>query len=286
MKTSVLTQHPRNHATGRLIAEGCALGLNVEVVAPYECRVHWPLTEETKRFDLTLNRLSSIEDESFVKTLMNWPVWGRQVNAWEIRQKLWDKTRQALWMAEHDWPCLPFFTHRGPLTPNDPYWRAFAKRYAAPFGWVLKMNRGQRGVGVHFMKTENELFSWLETLWRMGDQDFFVQPCVPPGIEYRVTTLGQKVWAVLERKSVHGVANFAQGGEARELTLSEWPAELKSLVELITAHPVADVLSLDILISPAGPVISDINTVPGLEQLEAVTGRNFAHDLWKSLLKD
>lgn len=146
------------------------------------------------------------------------------------------------------------------------------------------MNRGQRGVGVHFLATEDELLKWCETLWRMGDQDFLIQPRVAPGPEYRITLLGQKVWAVLERSSAKALANFAQGGEARELPLAEWPVELKRLIEQITARPVAHVLSLDVLKSAHGPVISDINTVPGFEQLEAVTGRNFAGDLLKVVL--
>jgi glutathione synthase/RimK-type ligase-like ATP-grasp enzyme len=215
---------------------------------------------------------------------MNWPVWGQQVNAWEIRQTLWDKTRQSLWMAQQQWPLLPFFTHRGSLSAEDPAWRAFHDQHLTPDGWVLKMNRGQRGVGVHFLKTEMELLSWCETLWRMGDQDFLIQPRVAQGPEYRITLLGQKVWAVLKRSSDKAVANFAQGGEARELLFTEWPFELKRLIDQITARPVAQVLSLDILMSAHGPVISDINTVPGFEQLEAVTGRNFAGDLLKGLL--
>ncbi len=280
MKVALLTQHPNNHASRRLLAE-CP---EMQVIIPTDCRVYWPLQVMTPRFDLTLNRVASIADESFVKTLMNWPVWGRQANAWEIRQTLWDKTRQSLWMAQHAWPALPFFTHRGQLTQNDPFWRTFCDEHQTRDGWVLKMNRGQRGVGVHFLRTENELLSWLETLWRMGDQDFFVQPRVPQGPEYRITLLGQKVWAVLERSSEQAVANFAQGGWAHELASHKWPVELKRLVDQITARPVADVLSLDVLISAQGPVISDLNTVPGFEQLEAVTGRNFAGDLIKSLL--
>jgi hypothetical protein len=280
MKVALLTQHPNNHASRRLLAELPSL----QVLSPYECRVHWPLHDFTPRFDLTLNRIASIEDESFMKSLMNWPVWGQQVNAWEIRQTLWDKTRQSLWMAQQQWPLLPFFTHRGTLSAEDPAWRAFHDQHLTPDGWVLKMNRGQRGVGVHFLKTEMELLSWCETLWRMGDQDFLIQPRVAQGPEYRITLLGQKVWAVLKRSSDKAVANFAQGGEARELLFTEWPFELKRLIDQITARPVAQVLSLDILMSAHGPVISDINTVPGFEQLEAVTGRNFAGDLLKGLL--
>jgi glutathione synthase/RimK-type ligase-like ATP-grasp enzyme len=96
--------------------------------------------------------------------------------------------------------------------------------------------------------------------------------------------LGQKVWAVLERSSEQAVANFAQGGSAREIPVSKWTPGLKHLIDQITGRPVADVLSLDVLMSAHGPVVSDINTVPGFEQLEAVTGRNFAGDLRKVLL--
>lgn len=280
MKVALLTQHPGNHACQRLLAELPTL----QVIVPETCRIQWPLLDATPRFDLTFNRIASVASESFTTTLMNWPVWGRQVNTWEIRQTLWDKTRQSLWMAQESWPALPFFTHRGQLERTDAGWRAFHDQHKTSEGWVLKMNRGQRGVGVHFLKTESELLAWLETLWRMGDQDFFVQPRVPQGPEYRITLLGQKVWAVLERSSHEARANYAQGGEARELPHQEWPAELRPLIERITARPVADVLSLDVLLSAQGPVISDINSVPGFQQLESVTGRNFAGDLIRGLL--
>lgn len=277
--------HPATHAVRRLREEALTRGIALTLQNPQLCRVSWPPVATTPHFDLTLNRIASVEGDAFLETLMRWPVWGRQVNAWEIRQKLWDKSRQALWMSERDWPALPFFVHRGPLTTQDAAWRRFADAHASGKGWVLKMNRGQRGVGVHFLASEGELMGWLETLRRMGDQDFLVQPWLPVEKEYRVTLLGQRVWGVLERKGMGLAANFAQGGEARELTKAHWPVELTSLIQRMTQGPVADLLSIDILMSPETLVVSDINTTPGFEQLEAVTGRNLAADLWAHLIQ-
>jgi hypothetical protein len=280
-KFALLTLHPSGHAARRLVEEASALKLELSVLNPMNVAVTWPSTSSVN-FEKTLNRVSSVEGSEFLFTSMRLPHWGRQYNAWSLREALWDKSRQALWLSEQGIASLPFFSFRGAMSADNKSWRAFAAAHQTNNGWVLKMNRGQRGVGVHFLKTEAELMGWLETLWRMGDQDFIVQSHWQASAEYRVTVLAGKLWAVLKREG-EGKANFAQGGEAQEIKLSEGPRELSKLVEQLAALN-ADYLSIDILQGPRGLVVNDVNTTPGFEQLEAVTGRNFAQDLWKTLV--
>lgn len=279
MRICLLTQHPETFSSRRLLEEAKRLGA-VTVLDPLRVRIARPAHVES--FDLTLNRVAAVEADSFLATLLQLPQWGRQSNAWETRQQLWDKTRQALWLEARGLPFVPFFAHRGPLTPQDPDWRAFAEAHASERGWVLKVNRGLRGIGVHFIADTRELFAWLETFYRLGDQDFLVQPRLAPGPEFRLTLLGTEVWALLERTGSAGPANFAQGGSARELASP--PAELRALVERLSALRLADLACLDILVGPQGPLVSDVNLVPGFEQLEAVTGRNLGRAYLGQLL--
>lgn len=279
MRICLLSQYPGTFSNLRLCEEAQKRGELVRT-DPLSVRIAYPGGAEA--FDLTLNRIASVEDDSFLWTLMELPSWGRQSNPWEVRKRLWDKTRQALWLASLGLPFVPFFAHRRALLETDLRWQQFARDHATAHGWVLKVNRGMRGIGVHFLAHTTELFQWLETLYRLGDQDFLIQPRLAPGPEYRVTFVGAKPWAVLEREAMAGPANFAQGGKAREL--KELPQELKGLVDQLSGHSIAELVSLDILMGSSGPVISDVNLVPGFEQLEAVTGRNLARDYLAHLL--
>lgn len=280
MRICVLTQNPRTYSNLELARALSTLG-QVDVLNPLEQRISWPGPRES--YDLTFNRVSSVEADSFLWTLMLGPHWGRQINSWDVRQSLWDKSRQALWLAQQGLPAIPFFMHRLSISEADEDWQRFAQTHQTPHGWVLKMNRGMKGVGVHFFDQTSELFRWLETLRRMNDQDFIIQPRCAPGPEYRLTLVGGKVWALVERENVDGPANFSQGGAARELKTV--PPALVGLTQQLTRTPWCDVVSIDILMRPAGPVISDVNPVPGFEQLDQVTGRSLAVGLAEHVSK-
>ena len=279
MSICLLTAHSSAHSTQLLLSEAQTRGLKLSVLNPLN--MGWS-SEADFNFALTLNRFSAVDaQDGFIFTLMRDKRLGRQVNSAAIRETFWDKTRQVLWMQQNNWPHLPVFSHRGPLTPAHDGWAKF-RRLDRGHGWMLKVNRGQRGIGVHFLNNESELLSWCETLYRLGDQDFFIQPRIKPSAEYRVTFLNGEVWAWLKREPQTDKANFHQGGKALEVKRP--PKNLEIWAEAALAVK-ADYLSIDILMEGETPYISDINTVPGFEQLEATTGRNFAANLLEVLLK-
>ncbi len=274
MKIALLTTRPETASNLRLREAARRLG-EVRVVNPWEQKLC--LTQERACFDLTLNRVSAVENDPFIFSLMASQRWGRQSNPWEVRQRLWDKSRQALWLHQQGIRALPFFAFRGQLTAADEAWRSFYQRNDRGQGWVLKVNRGMRGVGVHFLKTEGEVLAWCETFYRLGDQDLILQPRLKGGTEWRATFVGGKLWALLERRGADGEspANAAQGGLARELKSA--PGDLAPLLEQLT--PLApEFCSIDILADAAGPVVSDVNLVAGFEQLDAITGRELARE--------
>lgn len=276
MKICLLTAHPDVHASRRIRDEFLRLKLPLIVQNPLQFSF---TSTDAEKFDLTLNRFSAVDDkDGFIHSLMQSPLWGRQVNSAEVRLKFWDKTRQKVWLLQNGYPALPFWSHRGEL--DEKRWGQFSEHHQGA-GWVLKVNRGQKGIGVHFIDTEAEILGWFETLRRLGDQDFLVEPRLKLEREYRLTILAQKPWALLERKGVKG--NFHQGGQAQELKVNEVSKPLRELVERMCLIP-ADYLSIDILEARDSLYISDLNTAPGFEQLEAITGRNFAANLLEVIL--
>jgi glutathione synthase/RimK-type ligase-like ATP-grasp enzyme len=270
MRVCLLAHHPHNFAGKRLQEE---LKGQCEVLRPQDLRWSWPPVN-SKTYDVTFNRLSTVESGAFERALGALPCWGRQVNPWELRLALWDKAHQAMWLAKKGVQAVPSFMVRGELTSDDASWCAFKEQHAQQ-EWVLKFNRGQRGVGVHFLKDENELLAWLETLRRMGDQDFLVQPRLQKGYEGRLVVLDGQPWAWLERSGQER-ANFAQGGSAKEVPWTQAPAAVKEIAEKLSMPHT--VLAVDLWVGDSIHVM-DVNTVPGVEQLEAVTGRNFTKEL-------
>lgn len=276
MKICLLTAHPEVHASRRLREEILRLQLPLTVLNPLQLSF---TSTDAEKFDLTLNRFSAVDDkDGFIQSLTQSSQWGRQVNSADVRLKFWDKTRQKVWLMQNGLPALAFWSHRGEL--DDKRWRQFSEHHQGA-GWVLKVNRGQKGIGVHFIDSEAELLGWFETLWRLGDQDFVVEPKLQLDREYRLTILAQKPWALLERKGFKG--NFHQGGQAQELKVNEVSRLLRELVERMCLIP-ADYLSIDILEARESLYISDLNTAPGFEQLETITGRNFAANLLEVIL--
>lgn len=281
MRVSLLTHHPQQFTQQRFVTEARALGFELSVLRPTDICWQWP--NKLSKFDVTFNRLSVVDSTAFELSLGGLPTWGVQVNPWELRLKLWDKSRQVLWLAEQGLAPAPTFMHKGHITSEDPQWRAFAQEHDDSKGWVLKFNRGQRGVGVNFLADEAALFGWLETLSRMGDQDFIIQPRLDNTQEYRITLLNGRPWALLKRDG--GRANFAQGGTAEEVPLKDWPKEIQQIIDVLGRVGAGTYLAIDVLLTAKGARILDVNSCPGVEQLELVTKRNFTRDLMRASLE-
>ena len=56
--------------------------------------------------------------------------------------------------------------------------------------FILKTNRGNRGLGVNIVRGKDSLFSFLETFWAIKDQRFVLQPYINGAKEFRVFLLG------------------------------------------------------------------------------------------------
>lgn len=281
MRVCLLTHHPQQFTQERFLAEARERALELTVLRPTDVCWSWP--NNLRPFDLTLNRLSAVESTPYEVSLSALACWGRQVNPWQLRQELWDKSRQVIWLAARGLSAPPTFIFKGPVDRDHPQWREFVQTYDGGLGWVLKLNRGQRGVGVNFLANEEALFGWLETLYRIGDQDFLIQPRLSNTHEYRLTLLSGRPWAVLKRSGSR--ANFAQGGSAQEMALKDCPPGISNIAESLGDLGPGTYLSIDLLDTDLGVRILDVNTAPGVEQLEAVTGRNFVGELLQQALK-
>ncbi len=244
------------------------MALSLEVIDP-QTLILSPVPRNV--FDLTLNRISVVEMNEFYSALLHQNCWGRQVNSLELKLQWRDKAHQLLWLSKNGFRIIPFLCLRGKPDRFQGELQAFLSHHQE---WVLKMNRGQRGVGVHTLNSTAELEGWLETLWRMGDQDFLIQPRLKVRHEWRVNLIGTDFMCVLKRASRQGKANAHP--EQEVAWVKDPPQELRELVEGFKRAAKFDYLALDILEDAEGLFINDLNTTMGFEQLEKITGYNIA----------
>lgn len=273
MKAALLTLHPSNFASCRLKEEALSLKLDLTVIDPSSL----VLSHAAKSsYDVTLNRISVVEMNEFYSALLHQHSWGKQVNPLALKLLWRDKAHQLLWLAQNDFQTIPFMGLRGKPESSE------LEEFLSGEEWVLKMNRGQRGIGVHLLN-RLELKAWLETLYRLGDQDFIIQPRLKVINEWRVNLIGLDFLCVLKRDHQSGKANAHT--DQRVEWMREVPSLLRDLIEHFKQKVSFDYLALDVLEDESGLYINDLNTTMGFEQLEKITSYNVARLLLEQSIR-
>ncbi len=141
---------------------------------------------------------------------------------------------------------------------------------------IIKLTRGTQGVGVMIANSMNEVEGMLDTLWDLG-QEILLQEFVEEsrGRDVRALVIGDRAVAAMRRQAKTGEfrSNIHRGGEGRPLDLAREYAETAVKAARVIGLEVAGV---DMLESRSGPKIMEVNSSPGFERLEAVTGVDIA----------
>jgi ribosomal protein S6--L-glutamate ligase len=141
---------------------------------------------------------------------------------------------------------------------------------------IIKLIQGTQGVGVMIANTEAEVSGMLDTLWTLG-QEILLQELVAEsrGRDVRALVVGDRVVAAMRRIARAGEfrSNVHRGGVAEAVVLDREFAETAVKAARVMGLEVAGV---DILEARTGPKIMEVNSSPGFEGLEAVTGVDVA----------
>jgi len=141
---------------------------------------------------------------------------------------------------------------------------------------VIKLSEGTQGKGVVLAETDAAAASVIEA-FRDLDAYFLVQEFVEEarGADIRCLVVGGKVVAAMERRAKPGEfrSNLHRGGSARAVEIT---AE-----ERHTAVRAARIIGLnlagvDIIRTPRGPMVLEVNSSPGLEGIEQTSGSDIA----------
>jgi ribosomal protein S6--L-glutamate ligase len=141
---------------------------------------------------------------------------------------------------------------------------------------IIKLIQGTQGVGVMIANTMAEVEGMLDTLWTLG-QEILLQELVAEskGKDVRALVVGDHVLAAMRRTARAGEfrSNIHRGGVAEALTLDREYAETAVKAARVMGLEVAGV---DMLEARTGPKIMEVNSSPGFEGLEKVSGLDIA----------
>lgn len=191
-----------------------------------------------------------------------------------------NKDEQALFFHRHQLMGPETIIYRGALTPQC--WediRGVSKNEK----YILKMNRGNQGIGVNLIQGVQSLKSLLETFHALRDQKFIIQPFVEHKKEWRLFFLKNELMATIERTL--GSGDF-RGNSKRSSgkLVKKIPSELLALALKSAQVSGLDYCGIDIIENGDQFLILEINPVPGFLQVEELSAINIARELIKNLV--
>lgn len=189
-----------------------------------------------------------------------------------------NKKKQYEFFQKSGIPCLPWLDLKlAKKSDVENFIRTHHSRL-----YLIKPHRGQAGWGIGTFTAEDLLIWFQERHENQGDLEYLLQAYQEEAQEVRFFFTGDNWSATLERlRDNHKVtANFSQGGEARQITSTD---EFFQILGKIRNSVPLYYGAMDAFIIQGSPVILEVNTCPGIEQLEEVTGENIINRLLKGL---
>jgi ribosomal protein S6--L-glutamate ligase len=141
---------------------------------------------------------------------------------------------------------------------------------------IMKLLEGTQGVGVVIAETDKAAESVIAAFSQL-DANILVQEFIKEagGADIRAFVIGDKVVASMKRQGPKGEfrSNLHRGGTASPVKLT--PEERSTAVRSAKILGLR-VAGVDMLRSNHGPVIMEVNSSPGLEGIEASSGKDVA----------
>ena len=141
---------------------------------------------------------------------------------------------------------------------------------------VIKLLEGTQGIGVVLAETKKAAESVIEAFYGLG-VNILVQEFIKEskGSDIRAFVVNGKVVGAMKRTAKEGEfrSNLHRGGSASLIKLSR---EEKQTALLAAKALGLSVCGVDMLQSARGPLVMEVNSSPGLEGIEAATGKDIA----------
>ena len=281
MKIGIFSVKRTLYSTRRLAEAGRKRGHDMRIINPFQCTVAagdsglilscdgLPLND----FDGIIPRIGTSVTRQGLAMMTYFEARGTYVlNSSDAIAVSRDKFRALQFLAAAGIPVPRTALACGPDTID-----AALQSVGAPV--IIKLLSGTQGIGVIKADSLEQARSTIETLWSLG-ADCLIQQYIGEsrGHDLRVFVVGGKIVAAMNRQAEKGEfrSNLHRGGTSSPAKLSAREAE----VALAAAECLGlETAGVDILKASQGPLVIEVNSSPGLEGIEATTGKDVAREI-------
>jgi ribosomal protein S6--L-glutamate ligase len=285
LRVAVLSRED-NYSTRRLVEEGEARGHSVEVIDTTRCymainalspEVHYD-GQRLPRYDAVIPRIGASITPYGTAVVRQFETLGTFcVNGSEGIAASRDKLYAHQLMARHriGMPNTAFAA-----SPKD---TDSLIRLVGTTPLIVKLLESTQGKGVVLAETRKAAQSVIDA-FRGLKANFLVQAFVKEaaGEDIRCLVVGHKVVASMKRTGAEGDfrSNLHRGGSAERVRITK--AERDSALRAARAFNL-NLAGVDLLRSEDGPKVLEVNSSPGLEGIETVSGKNVAGLLYDEI---
>jgi len=278
MKIGILTESGRTYSPKRLKEAAIARGHECQIIRYPRCYVDvqqnnphvWYEGKDLSDFDVIIPRISPSHTTYAAAItrqfeMMNVYTLNRSIAIVRSRDKL--RTMQLLAKAGVGIPKTVF--SKSTRAVDD-----LIDQIGVPM--IIKVARGSQGNGVVLAETRKAAKSVVQAFY-VENVSILLQEFIEEasGADIRAFVVGNQVIASYKRQSLDDDfrSNIHQGGKGTSIRLTE--EERKTAIKAAKATGL-QVCGVDLIQSVRGPLVLEVNSSPGLEGIESVTGRDIA----------
>lgn len=279
MRLAVLSRSPRCYSTARLVEAAKKRGHQVDVIDVLLCYMNITSEEpaiyykgkKLPKYDAIIPRIGASATFYGCSIVRQFELMGVfSINSSIAITRSRDKLRALQLMARKriDMPISSFanFTNDVPglikLVGGAPL--------------VIKLLEGTQGIGVVLAETNKAAESVIEAFYGLK-ANILVQEYIKEanGADIRCLVVGNKVVAAMKRQAAPGEfrSNLHRGGKSELVSISKKEREMALKAAKVMGLHMAGV---DLLRSHRGPLVMEVNSSPGLQGIEAATGKDVA----------
>ncbi len=282
MKIVILSRNPNLYSTSRLKEAGEQRGHEMLIVDHTRCDI---VIEKKKPMIIYKGKPLTDVDAVIPRIGASVTFYGASViRQFEMMKVFTSLESQALTRSRDKLRSLQILSRAGLNMPKTAFTN-FSKSSSkildqiGPAPYVIKLLEGTQGVGVVLTETRSAAESVLEAFQglqaRVIVQEFIEEA---KGADIRAFVVGGQVVGAMKRQAKEGEfrSNLHRGGSAEIIQLSE--DEEKAALKAARVLKLG-IAGVDMLQSKSGPMIMEVNSSPGLEGIEASTGKDIARSI-------
>jgi ribosomal protein S6--L-glutamate ligase len=282
MNIAILSRNKHLYSTNRLFNAGTKRGHRIDVIDYLRCYINIGENQtaiyyngnKLGRYDAILPRIGASQTSYGTAIVRQFEMMGDFViNKSEAIKSSRDKLRSLQVFAKHgiDMPITGYASHT--MDIHD----VIQKVGKTPL--IMKLLQGTQGNGMVLAETMKAAESVMNA-FKQVDADILIQEFIKEssGVDIRAIVVGKKVVAAMQRVAPEGEfrSNVHRGAATKHINLTPDEEEIAIKSTRVLGLSVAGV---DLMRSKRGPLVLEVNSSPGLQGIELLTGADVAGEI-------